>query len=281
MPIGNCALCLRMGELQSSHGPLPRAVYRRLRNPPAVIKEPVWMTADVALATSKHGRDFVLCARCESLLSRNGEDYAARQMSDGGKSFPLLEALKDAPALGSWRGASAYSAPTVGINTEKLAYFALSVLWRSAVHDWPIPAGGRLPRIGLAGLEEVVRKYLVDSSSFPRDTCLIITVATDQKSRGVAYEPSATAGFPGAYGFLACGIHFAVFLGSSLPSQIREICCVTSPRRPIFCADIEGHTDRAMGPLAATARIAGRLSEVGCAHPSKIFHAGPSGRTPT
>ncbi len=271
MRLRKCALCLQLAELQNSHGPLPSSIYRRLQNPPAVIKEPIWLTADVALATSKQGRDYVLCARCEKLLSRNGEDYAAKQMCDKGKNFPLLEALKNAPALGFWPGASAYSALTVGIDTEKLAYFALSVLWRSAVHDWPIPAGGRLPRIGLAGLEEVVRKYLIGNSFFPRDASLIITVATDQKSRGVAYEPSATAGFPGAYGFLACGIHFAIFLGSSVPSQIREIRCVTSPRQPIFCADIERHTDRAMGPLATTARLAGRLSEINCEHPSKIF----------
>jgi hypothetical protein len=84
-------------------------------------------------------KDFLLCADCEERFSKY-ERWAAGQVYDG-RDFPLLLRLTlalpflETPRL---RGVSGVAA---GIDTEKLAYFGLSILWRGAAHKWKMRAG--------------------------------------------------------------------------------------------------------------------------------------------
>jgi hypothetical protein len=272
MGVDVCRLCRRTRELQQSHF-LPRAVYRRLRNPRADVKDPIWMNAEIALLTSRQTKDYLLCGECEDLFNRNGERYVAQQMCNKTR-FPLLERLHVSPVFDFSLNEGVYSGPAVGVDTDKLAYFAVSVIWRGAAHDWPSPSGCRHKRIDLRGFEEPLRKYLLGEGGLPSEATVIVTVARDHKSQCTAYEPSEADGpSRGAYGFLVCGIHFYVFLGAAIPTQMRESSCVNSRRQLIFLQDIERHTDMAMGKLARTARLVGRLSELNCVPPSETFNA--------
>jgi len=51
--------------------------------------------------------------------------------------FPLLGALRNAPIDEDIPGATLHRCVGVpGIDVEKLTYFAMSIFWRAAAHDW-------------------------------------------------------------------------------------------------------------------------------------------------
>jgi hypothetical protein len=269
VPIGTCKLCLKTKSLRRSHF-LGRAVYKRLRNPHAVVKDPIWISKNVALLTSRQTTARLLCAECEDRFSRSGENYVSRLMWNKG-AFPFFDRLRVVPSIGFSPGQGVYSGPAAGIDTARLAYYAVSVVWRGAVNDWVLPTGHHAGRLDLRGCEEVLRAYLLGESGFPKDAAVLVTVATDRKSQCVAYEPSEALPHCGAYGFLVLGIHFYVFLAPVIPAPLRELCCVSSVRRPICSRNLEAHTDWAMGRLARTARVVGRLSRLDCIPPSELF----------
>ena len=50
-----------------------------------------------------------------------------------GKRFPLLDRLNVAIGMRRSEDAVVYSGSACGVNTEKLGYFALSVIWRAGI----------------------------------------------------------------------------------------------------------------------------------------------------
>jgi hypothetical protein len=155
-----------------------------------------------------------------------------------GKVFPLLDRLRLALPISSMYSSqySAYSGAKVGIDTGKLAYFALSILWKASVHQWKMP--DRLTTsIGLGVYEESIRKFLLGETAFPLDVVVIVTVCTDSISQESFFVPCPVPENPfTAYAFLARGISFRVLIGRNLPSGIRELCCVTGSKTLIFAA---------------------------------------------
>ena len=71
---GECRLCRRHGHLQKSHL-LPRALYEMVRNPKSSNPNPVLVTKDVAVQTSKQLADYLLCSGYESRFNRMGEAW--------------------------------------------------------------------------------------------------------------------------------------------------------------------------------------------------------------
>ncbi len=124
--MGICKLCLKRRALQRSHL-LPEGVYLRLRNPKGPVIDPIVVTAKITMSTSKQVRDFLLCRRCEQRFDQNGEDYVLRQMNNRGK-FKFLERLRVSPHPDFTLNEGTYSGSSIGLETEKLAYFALSVV---------------------------------------------------------------------------------------------------------------------------------------------------------
>ena len=257
--IGRCALCLKVRSLALSHF-MPQGVYRRLRNPAGPVKDPVLVTAKVSMSTSTQVRDFLLCRECEKRFDRLGEDYVLRQMRHRG-GFPLLERMRVSPMIDFSLREGIYSGPAIGIDTEKLAYFALSVIWRSTVHSWRFPDGHAVASISLRQFQEPVRRYLLGESEFPPGVAVLVTACTDRESQNVAYDPTPVRGIPNrAVAFLACGIHFTMFLGPTVPASIGEMCCFSSRRRLVFSRDIKHTTFHAYSALAATSKEVGKMS---------------------
>ena len=82
-----------------------------------------------------------------------------------------------------------FSGVDLGINLDKFANFALSLVWRAAVHDWEIPDGSILPRMAIGDFEPPIREYLL-GSVFPPDTAVIVIVCSDAEARNVWTTPT-------------------------------------------------------------------------------------------
>ncbi len=232
---GTCRLCLREQWLRQSQF-LSAFLYRKCFQRDAPNPHPVMMTSGRAVPTAMQVRAYLLCAECEERFNKYGETWAAGQVYDG-RYFPLLQRLTlalpflETPKL---RGVSGMAA---GIDTDKLAYFGLSILWRAAAHKWKM-LDGRTTSVDLGSYEEPIRRFLLGETVLPGDVIVVATACTDWLSQGSFYTPCAVRGNPyTAYAFLARGISFTVLVGSDLPASMRELCCVASTRKPIFAAD--------------------------------------------
>jgi hypothetical protein len=202
-------------------------------------------THEVAIQTSRQIAEPVLCRECEQLLNRNGERYTLGQMFNK-KNFPLLQMVKTMTPAVTARGLAVYSCATNReIDTEALAYFALSLLWKAGAHPWrQFP--GMTTDIYLGPYQEVLRKYLRGETGFPANIVVKITLCTDRVSQHVVYEP--TAGQPTGpttysyYELLTNGINFGVCIGAGIPTGVRKQCCVSSPQKWVFVSDCEART---------------------------------------
>jgi hypothetical protein len=209
-------------------------------------------------------RDALLCGECEKRLNKNGEAYVLGQMCHR-ERFPLLERLRVALNFELTARPGVYSGPQVGVDTKKLAYFALSVVWRAAVHKWRVPFEKELYSIDIGEFEKPIAKFLLENKDFPADVAIIVTVCTDRESQLMAFKPtvaSSRAPLPASsvvIGFLACGIHFWVLLGPPVPPHLKNLCCFSSKRQLIFMRDIQGYSIRARDSLAATTRLSRSL----------------------
>jgi hypothetical protein len=222
---------------------MPAALYLKTREPGIKNSRLVLMTSKTTTPTDKQIEDDVLCRTCEDLLNKNGEAYTLSKVHNG-KDFPLFDRLKVAIPLYSAVGVEKYSGASVGVDTDKLAHFALGVFWKASAHVWHAPDGSQIHH-SLGQHEEAVRRYLIGETRFPPELVLIVTVCTDYHSQNNFFFPCEVRGTQiKGYGMLARGIHFRLFVGADLPQTIRESCCVTSQGKPIFtgnCTKISGH----------------------------------------
>jgi hypothetical protein len=212
---------------------MPRGLYKPLRDETRANPNPVFITHTSTSTTSKQITDYVLCFDCEQRFSKNGETYVMSQVNRNGR-FPIIERMEVAIPESQEAESTTYSGAAMGIDTDKLGYFALSMVWRGAAHEWHSPFGDVSTRLDLGGLEEPIRKYLLGDAGFP-DVAIVIRVCDDETSREVLLLPT-----PGGdeYGpsleMFALGIHFFVLLGSTVAPAIRKMCCVTATKKPIY-----------------------------------------------
>jgi hypothetical protein len=247
--------------LQDSHL-LPRGIYKFLGEPDQKIKDPIVVSRRTAISTSKQMKDFLLCLTCERLFNRNGEDYVLRQIWNG-KSFPLLDRLKVAAPVDFKVRGKAYSGPAIGVDTQRLAYFGLSILWRSGAHKWK--TGDPVQPLYSTNIDpylEPMRNYLLGVAAFPSELAVQVVACTDWISQRIAYNPAPSRGSEcRAFGFLTCGVRFTIYMGSPLATKFRKVCCVQSSRKLLFEADRERQTLHAIASVNATARPVGILRD--------------------
>jgi hypothetical protein len=218
------------------------------------------MTNEVAMLTSRQMQDYVFCGDCEKLFDQNGENYALAQMK-GSRGFPLLERLRVSPAVDFSLSEGVYAGNALGIDVKKLAYFALSVAWRSAVHTWPSIRGHVPDSVDLGNWQEPIRLFLLGQRPFPKDLTVLTTVCTDIFSQNAMYAPTKMVGSPTpGISFLACGIHFMMLMGEPVPAKIADLCSYKSERGYIFSRDAGAKTVHAYGHLHSTARMKGLLA---------------------
>ena len=228
-----------MADLQDSHF-VPAAMYRYATDPGSPRPNTEHVDSKGRAPVVRQVKGYLLCRDCEQLIARNGEDWMMRQVWNGRlKWFPLLERLNLAVELRPVDDALAFSSTACGIDADKLAYFALSVLWKGSVHRWRTSKDATY-QLSLGQYEEPIRQYLCGTTAFPKDVSVMVTVCTDPLSR--VFCLPAVAKFPlpiTAFAMLALGVHFLVITDRFAPEQI---CCVRSPERLIMKRDCRRKT---------------------------------------
>lgn len=184
MPEGICPLCLDVKEkkLHKSHY-VPAALYpkrRKLQYATRISTGPL----------QNQIKNPLLCFDCEQRFDQNGESEVLRWTNPKGKRFPLGEMLNVALPRDYDPTLSRYSGADLGVDMDKFAYFAISMVWRGAVHDWVLPDGTIRPRTELGGFLEPMRLYLMGKAPIPPDTSVIVVVTNDDESRKVWTTPS-------------------------------------------------------------------------------------------
>ena len=249
--VGKCKLCLAENvRLLESHL-LAAGFYRRIRskqkNP-----HPLLISARGAQSSSSQVTDNVLCEKCESLLAKNGEDYALRVAADE-RGFNLLDGLTRAGLIQGkeFRWSELGNSPEV--KRDHLVYFAVSVFWRAAVHRWPDPEDPtRTIKIELgAENTELLRRFLLGEAALPLTVNVSFYVLTDRLSQATIYLPGRTSkvGFRWGFGFVACGFMFNLFLGKKVDPAASRVCLIHSPERFIWIRDGEQKTLEAVGHI--------------------------------
>jgi hypothetical protein len=261
MPLGQCRLCLQIQDLLSSHF-LPAALWKGARTPGLKNPNPVTVTKRTSQTSSKQMQTYLLCGQCEKRFNENGEREALRWIAPGQGNFPIGDRLNVALPHFSTPAVTRYCGSAVGIRTATLAYFALSILWRAAVHSWHLPDGsGATSRIDLGENEEPIRRYLLGSASFPNDVVVVLTVCTDWVSRNIVTTPSHVSASPyNKYYLQTQGLYFAIMTGSSLPPDIRQLCCASSYNKWIFAANREEQSTNILESLVPTSKPAPNLA---------------------
>jgi hypothetical protein len=261
MSIGTCKLCLKPKPLQNSHL-IPAAMDDVIRreNERSGWKNvsPIAIGRTVTSHTSRQVTDYVLCADCEDIFNKNGENWILQQAWNG-MSFPLHDRLKLAHPRYPFQNALVFSATAAGVDQKKLGYFALSLFWRAGVHIWNVGFGEQSTKLDLGAAEEPLRLYLHGRGNLPSNLVLVSTVCTDPESMGTLMTPGRRSApfLPGvsAFGVTTLGVHFMLFLGP-LPPVFQDLCCLQSAQRHIFLRNCHDHTLESYKGLMGTSRVA-------------------------
>jgi hypothetical protein len=174
---GICKLCLTYKILRKSHY-ISKSLYRLTR---LEGRNPIVATPAVIDETPRQLWKHLLCSECEDKLSRRGERYAIDMIHRGAR-FSLLERIKLAMPIGLSGDVPMFSGLQLGIETEKLAYFALSLVWRGTQGPWKT-IEGQTTEVSLGQFEEPMRGYLRGDFGWPAKVVVVATICTDRGSQ--------------------------------------------------------------------------------------------------
>jgi hypothetical protein len=259
MQRGICKLCLIDADLCSSHY-LCRALYRLSRTNG---DDPIMSSSLFILPTDLQVQDYVFCRECERRFDEGGENYAMRLVNRK-TEFRLLDVIRATPRRHSEGEFTVYRADDMNIDTQALAYFALSVIWRGSVHRWTLNAA-RLKLLDLGDHQEPIRRFLHGDELMPSNLCVKVSVATDWASQNCSMFPRLNPDQKdaSAFTFMARGIWFDVVLGDPLPTYANDSCCVRGTDKLLFVGDFDRFVTWEHNYAKRTAEIDSRL-RTGC-----------------
>ena len=113
---------------------MPAALYAMTLRQGGALGNPVLVTHQGDVQSSRQYWSHLLCGECEERFNRNGERYAMTQVDNGQGRFPLFDRLNVAMPREATPEISLYSGRDIGIDVDQLAYFAMSIFWRGSVH---------------------------------------------------------------------------------------------------------------------------------------------------
>jgi|SRR5215469_5297512 len=247
--VGICRLCGRHAVLCKSQY-LGRALHKlALTNG----QDAIMMTPKVIMATQRQLWAHLLCRECEERLNKFGETTAL-QWVDNGKDFPLLERMRLSLDVKDEGTSVTFSGSAMGVDTEALAYFALSLLWKGGVHQWPT-AEGQTTSVPLGVFEEPIRKYLL-GGPFPPDVYVLLGVCEDRGSRGMIFAPTVMRETRHhTFSVLVRGLWFHI-VADARATALKKLCSVQSAKRVIHLENCEERFLDAGRHINQTARVA-------------------------
>lgn len=161
-----CALCQEDKELQNSHY-IAAAFFKAVAQGHAPYDQAIVhhdFEAKKVFRTNYQPKKKLLCSACEQLFSRKGENTLAKYCHRKDGQFLLKNVLEKTPASGVTPQGMVYYCEKEKINNEvdldSFVYFAVSLLWRGSVTNWPKPYDGAYRSLG-PKYEEDFRKYLL------------------------------------------------------------------------------------------------------------------------
>ncbi len=244
MSVGLCKLCLKERDLQESHF-MPRALY-------PTKKKIYFATRSAAGKDPNQVKKYLLCLGCETRFNQNGESDVLRWVGPKAKKgFPLLDKLRETPPRENSSDLTVHSASDLSVDTDKFAYFALSVVWRAAITQWLLPDQTITSILDLDTHEEPIRKFLIGEAPFPSDIFVILVVCTDHFSRERWMAP-ASGDDHRIYSFTTMGVIFRILVGNDTPERFRLslCCCRASKERFVFSTDCKQETSEIFARLA-------------------------------
>jgi len=135
---------------------MPRALYDLCRAPDS---EPVFVSSELMVQTSRQTQDHLLCEGCDTSLSTNGEDWLLPKLATLNDRFLLYEILRKVPPDAVEGDIAIYAAArNPEINVARIVHFAMGIFWKASVHPWK--KGRTEPRIELGPYSEKLRMFL-------------------------------------------------------------------------------------------------------------------------
>jgi len=267
MPTGTCRLCHKHDvDLRDSHF-ISSGFYKLARDGTRANPNPVLVSESVSIVSSDQATDYLLCTECEGRFNAGGEDWILKNCWRSESEFMLRAALlATTPSPLSIPGFTIFEGVAAAANEpDKLAYFAASIFWRGAAHDW-IFMRQKPKRLGLGPYEEQLRSYLLGNAVFPEDAVLVVAISSGmERLRNMLITfPFLKSREPGfrQYRFSIPGITFQLFLGKSMPYALRRLCSVRSPKRHILMTeDVDDLNMKDGASLVAKTRKAGVLAK--------------------
>ena len=222
--VGECKLCKRENQQLCDSHYLPKKVYGVMRAPQLKSPHPVSLGEEGVRQLSDQLRDYVFCRECEACLNENGERWVLANIpQDYDAPFPLRTALATLTPVFVNEQIDLYRVAGVSaFETDKLVYFAMSMFWRGAVHDWETTRGFGAPRIELCAYEEPIRRFLMGEQGLPPQVVLTVDIWHAKKVLQAAHvpQPSHLAECQ-RYWFYIPGIIFSLYFGESVPADVR------------------------------------------------------------
>jgi hypothetical protein len=248
--IGKCPFCKKEKPLVESHF-IPSAAIKKCQDSGV---GPVVITNKVVL----FGREIkhpLLCADCEQLLNREGENWTVPLLATSETDFPLIDLVrKRLPDLSGPELNGYFSVNNPEIKTDDLAHFGLAIFWKSAVHGWKKDSNG--PWIDLGPYEDALRLYLRKEGPFPKEMALLLTVSTKPVLQALNLPEKTDMQECHHYRFYILGIHYELAVGKMIPDLWKRACFVARPERVIVECEIATLLRKRAGETAGKAHIA-------------------------
>ena len=238
-PEGICRLCKQHRILRESHL-LPAYLYKQRRLPDRKNPNPVIVTPESARTSSNQVKDYVLCHGCEGLFNKNGETWMSQYGFLAPGKFKLQEAMRRTAPLARIQNANLISGARA-LSPEalaKLVYFSASVFWRAAVHSWRLD-NHPLAKIDLGKFEDDFRLYLLGEAQFPNHAAIWCHVSPAEIPMGGMVFPHLKGkGTCHPFRFAIPGVEFDLFVGQTIPQEVRQTCLRNSADHVIFLSDV-------------------------------------------
>ena len=238
--VGQCRLCLNVTKLQHSHF-ISQAAYKRLRgdgkNP-----HPLLSDGRTVIQTAMQVRAHLLCYDCEQRFANNGENTFFRYCYQNSRRFPLLTLLRRLKPVSEEDRFAIHAVPqSQNLIVEQIAYFGISLFWKSASHVWR-ERNGFVHSIDLGmKYQEHLRTFLLGNTVFPEHAVLAVDVS-DERNRliGTFGTPVSIKHPTNHFHWVSIlGIRFNLFVGARTPKALKPLCVLTNGQKYLTVAKQE------------------------------------------
>lgn len=240
-----CALCRNEKELKKSHL-IPKSAYKHIRDS----KEEgggspmrIHLHSKEAFFTDIQVKNYLLCADCEQLFSKNGEGPVSKMWATH-HGFPLLEKFEKGIETRSGPKFTLFNPEQIDKKvTDGLYYFGASVLWRSNAWDWGVHPSIHKGTLG-SRYELAFREYLLGKSQGIDGVRLVVTLNTNYNLHRLLRFPACFDG-PGCclHEFDVLGIFFKFIVGRNPSKDISAVFDKTGTTTVVLSSDMSTSTD--------------------------------------